>query len=562
VGDLMAANTFDAIVVGSGMSGGWAAKELCERGLKTLVLERGRNIRHVADYDTALKDPWQLPHNNRATSEDRQAQPVQSTLYLYDQSTKQHFVNDLQHPYVQEQPFNWFRGYQVGGRSLMWARHVFRFSDLDFEANQKEGVGIDWPIRYADIAPWYDHVEKFIGASGENSGLPQLPAQVLQPPFEMNALEKHIRANMAAAFKGERKLICSATAVLSREHNGRGPCQGRNQCARGCPYSAYFSSNGVTLPAAATTGNLTLRPDSLVHSLVYDDARKRVTGVRVIDSATRQTTEYSARVVFLCASTLNSTAVLLNSTSSRFPQGLGNDSGELGHNLMDHHNGGGATASYSGLLDRYYRGRRSTSMYIPRFRNVTRREAKFRRGYGYEVYTWRNTWTRGIGSAEFGADFKNQITRPGEWGLFMEGYGETLPYHDNRMWLGKEVDPLGMPKIHLSMSYRDNEREMARQMMDDAVEMMSAARLENVKGFNNPVTPGSVIHEMGTARMGRDPNSSVLNAHNQVHAVPNVFVTDGSCMVSSPTQNPSLTYMALTARAANHATELLKRGEL
>jgi choline dehydrogenase-like flavoprotein len=562
VGDLMAANTFDAIVVGSGMSGGWAAKELCERGLKTLVLERGRNIRHVADYDTALKDPWQLPHNNRATSEDRQAQPVQSTLYLYDQSTKQHFVNDLQHPYVQEQPFNWFRGYQVGGRSLMWARHVFRFSDLDFEANQKEGVGIDWPIRYADIAPWYDHVEKFIGASGENSGLPQLPAQVLQPPFEMNALEKHIRTNMAAAFKGERKLICSATAVLSREHNGRGPCQGRNQCARGCPYSAYFSSNGVTLPAAATTGNLTLRPDSLVHSLVYDDARKRVTGVRVIDSATRQTTEYSARVVFLCASTLNSTAVLLNSTSSRFPQGLGNDSGELGHNLMDHHNGGGATASYSGLLDRYYRGRRSTSMYIPRFRNVTRREAKFRRGYGYEVYTWRNTWTRGIGSAEFGADFKNQITRPGEWGLFMEGYGETLPYHDNRMWLGKEVDPLGMPKIHLSMSYRDNEREMARQMMDDAVEMMSAARLENVKGFNNPVTPGSVIHEMGTARMGRDPNSSVLNAHNQVHAVPNVFVTDGSCMVSSPTQNPSLTYMALTARAANHATELLKRGEL
>jgi choline dehydrogenase-like flavoprotein len=562
VGDLMAANTFDAIVVGSGMSGGWAAKELCERGLKTLVLERGRNIRHVADYDTALKDPWQLPHNNRATSEDRKAQPVQSTLYLYDQSTKQHFVNDLQHPYVQEQPFNWFRGYQVGGRSLMWARHVFRFSDLDFEANQKEGVGIDWPIRYADIAPWYDHVEKFIGASGENSGLPQLPAQVLQPPFEMNALEKHIRANMAAAFKGERKLICSATAVLSREHNGRGPCQGRNQCARGCPYSAYFSSNGVTLPAAATTGNLTLRPDSLVHSLVYDDARKRVTGVRVIDSATRQTTEYSARVVFLCASTLNSTAVLLNSTSSRFPQGLGNDSGELGHNLMDHHNGGGATASYSGLLDRYYRGRRSTSMYIPRFRNVTRREAKFRRGYGYEVYTWRNTWTRGIGSAEFGADFKNQITRPGEWGLFMEGYGETLPYHDNRMWLGKEVDPLGMPKIHLSMSYRDNEREMARQMMDDAVEMMSAARLENVKGFNNPVTPGSVIHEMGTARMGRDPNSSVLNAHNQVHAVPNVFVTDGSCMVSSPTQNPSLTYMALTARAANHATELLKRGEL
>jgi choline dehydrogenase-like flavoprotein len=558
----MAANHFDAIVVGSGMSGGWAAKELCEKGLKTLVLERGRDVRHVVDYKTALQDPWQAPHHLRATNADRAAQPIQSTLYLYDQSTKQFFVDDNRHGYTQAQPFNWYRGYQVGGRSLMWARHVFRYSDLDFTANEREGVGVDWPIRYADIAPWYERVERFIGASGENSGMPQLPAQVLQPPFEMNALEKHLRGSFEKSF-ADRRLICSATAVLSREHNGRGPCQGRNQCARGCPYSAYFSSNGVTLPAAAATGNLTLRPDSVAHSLIYDEKTNRVTGVRVVDANTRATTEHFAKVVFLCASTLNSTAILLNSRSARFPEGLGNDSGELGHNLMDHHNGAGATASYSKLLDRYYKGRRSTSMYIPRFRNVGKAEEKFRRGYGYEVYTWRDSWTRGVGGADFGADFKNSISRPGEWGLYTEGYGETLPYHDNRLWLSHDKpDEWGMPRLNLSMSYRDNEKAMAQQMMDDAVEMLRAAGLENVQGFNRPVTPGSVIHEMGTARMGRDPKTSVLNAFNQVHAVPNVFVTDGSCMPSSPTQNPSLTYMALTARAADRAVEQLKRGAI
>jgi len=556
------ANTFDAIVVGSGMSGGWAAKELTELGLKTLVLERGRNLRHIVDYKTALQDPWQLPHHNRPTQQDRADQPIQSSLYLYDQSTKQHFVNDIANPYRQQQPFNWYRGYQVGGRSLMWARHVFRYSDLDFEANQRESVGIDWPIRYADIARWYEHVERFIGASGENSGLPQLPAQVLQPPFEMNAFEKHIRTRLAGKFS-DRKLICSATAVLSRAHNGRGPCQGRNQCARGCPFSAYFSSNGVTLPAAAATGRLTLQPDAIVHSLIYDDAKNRVTGVRVIDGNTKQTTEYFARVVFLCASTLNSTAILLNSRSSRFPNGLGNDSGVLGHYLMDHHNGGGATGEFSGLGDRYYRGRRSTSMYIPRFRNVTQREKDFARGYGYEVYTSRASWTRGLETAEFGADFKSEITRPGQWQVYMEGYGETLPYRDNRMWLDHDrPDPWGMPTINVSMSYRDNERRMSKQMMDDAVEILKAADVEGVAGFNRETIPGSVIHEMGTARMGRDPKTSVLNGHNQIHAVPNVFVTDGSCMVSSPTQNPSLTYMALTARAADYAVERLRKGEL
>lgn len=555
-------NQFDAIVVGSGMSGGWAAKELTEKGFKTLVLERGRDVRHITDYATALLDPWQLPYHNRVTPQDRADQPVQSGLYLYDQATKQFFVKDVEHPYAQDKPFTWFRGYHVGGRSLMWARHVFRYSDLDFEANAREGVGIDWPIRYADIAPWYDHVERFIGASGENSGLPQLPEQILQPPFEMNAFEKHIRDRMAATFP-DRKLIASATAVLSRAHNGRGPCQGRNQCARGCPFSAYFSSNGVTLPAAAATGRLTLQPEAIVHSLIYDDSARKVTGVRVIDAQTKKTTEYFARVIFLCASTLNSTTILLNSRSARFPQGLGNDSGVLGRHLMDHHNGGGATGEYSGLADRYFKGRRSTSVYVPRFRNVTTREKHFTRGYGYEMYTSRGSWTRGIEGPEFGAAFKQEITRPGEWQVFMEGYGECLPNRANHIWLDHDhLDQWGMPSLHVSMEHGENERAMSAQMMADAVEILEAAGAKNVKGFNHKTVPGGVIHEMGTARMGRDPQSSVLNAHNQVHAVPNVFVTDGSCMVSSPTQNPSLTYMALTARAAHHAAEQLRRGDL
>jgi choline dehydrogenase-like flavoprotein len=550
---------FDAIVVGSGMTGGIAAKELTEHGLKTLVLERGFQVEHIKDYPTALLAPWELPHHNRVSQATKRESPIQSTLYLYGEDTRHFFVTDAEHPYVQEQPFAWFRGYHTGGRSLMWSRHVFRYSDLDFTANLKEGVGIDWPIRYADLAPWYERVERFIGASGENCGLPVLPPQILQPPFEMNAFEKHIRASMARTF-ADRRLIASPTAVLTQQHNGRGPCQARNMCARGCPYGAYYSSNSAAIPVAAATGNLTMRSDAIVHSIIHDESTGLAKGVRIIDARTRATTEYFAKVVFLCASTLNSTTVLLNSVSRRFPNGFGNDSGVLGHYLMDHHNGAGASGYYTGLADRYYRGRRSTSVYIPRFRNVAAREAKFTRGYGYEMYTGRAGWERGNEGTDFGAKFKDKITRPGPWTVYMEGYGECLPYRDNRMWIDRDkLDAWGMPTLHVSATHRDNERAMSARMKADAVEILESAGVEGIQGFDHPVKFGSVIHEMGTARMGRDPATSVLNGFNQVHAAPNVFVTDGSCMVSSPPQNPSLTYMALTARAANHAVEMLKK---
>ena len=554
--------SFDAIVVGSGISGGWAAKELTERGLRVLLLERGKHVEHQKDYVNARKGPWEYPYRAGRSRAMIESHPVLRRDYPLNEKNLDWWVDEQESPYTEVKRFDWYRGYHLGGRSLTWGRQSYRLSDLDFEANAKEGIAIDWPVRYADIAPWYDHVERHAGISGSIEGLPQLPDGQFQPPMPLNCAEVAVAARVAKRF-ANRRIIPGRVANLTQPLPGRGRCQYRNACALGCPSGSYFSTQASTLPFAMATGRLTLKTHAIVTDVVYDATRKRATGVRVMDALTHATTEYRSKVVFLCASTLNSTAVLLNTRSARYPDGLGNDSGELGHNLMDHHNGGGATASFSGLSDRYYRGRRSTSMYIPRFRNVTQREDKFKRGYGYEVYTNRGTWTRGVDSAEFGADFKNEITRPGEWQLYMEGYGETLPYHDNRIWLSHDKpDRWGIPRLNVSMSYRDNERAMAQQMMDDAVEMMQAAKLENVKGFNNPVTPGSVIHEMGTARMGRDPKTSVLNAYNQVHAVPNVFVTDGSCMVSSPTQNPSLTYMALTARAASHAVEQLKRGEL
>ena len=557
-----ASHTYDAIVVGSGISGGWAAKVLTEGGLRTLVLERGRPVEHVKDYPTANLAPWELPHGNRATAQDAADSPIQSKLYLYGQDSKHFLVKDVEHPYNQVKPFQWFRGYHVGGRSLLWARHCFRWSDLDFTANAREGVGIDWPIRYADIAPWYDVVERFIGVSGENAGLPQLPDGQLLPPFEMNCVEAHLKTRLPQVF-GDRILIASRCAVLSQPHNGRGSCQARNRCHRGCPHGAYFSSNSSTLPAAAATGRLTLRPFSIVHSVICDPNTGRATGVRVIDTETKATTDYFAKVVFLNASALATTGILLNSACPQHPNGFGNSSGVLGHYLMDHHAAVGAQGVHPGFGDKYYSGRRSTSVYVPRFRNVSARHDGFTRGYAYEVYTGRAGWKDRADAPGIGADFKASLSRPGPWTLWMEGYGETLPRHENRVSLNREKrDPWGLPTLDIDMTYGPNEIAMRLDMAEQAAQITRAGGFENVSTFNETPIPGAVIHEMGTARMGADPKQSVVNRFNQLHDAPNVFVTDGACMTSTACQNPSLTYMALTARAATFAIEELKAGRL
>jgi choline dehydrogenase-like flavoprotein len=553
---------FDAIVVGSGISGGWAAKELTEAGLRTLVLERGRNVEHVKDYTTATLDPWQLPHGNRPTVKDLEEYHVQKDLYIFGQDSKHFFVKDTEHPYNAVKDFRWYRGYQVGGRSLLWARHCFRWSDLDFEANVREGIGSDWPIRYRDLEPWYDRVETFIGVSGENAGLPQLPDGKLLPPFEMNCIEQHFRDRLAAQYS-DRRLIRSRAAVLSQPHNGRGQCMARNLCHRGCPYGAYFSSNSSTLPAAAATGRMTLRPNAMVHSLITDSQTGKARGVRVIDSETHATTDLFARVIFLNASTLNTTAILLNSSSRQHPNGFANSSGVLGHYLMDHHAAVGATGVHDGYADKYYSGRRSTSVYIPRFRNVATAHPAFTRGFAYEVYSGRQGWLEQSGATTMGVALKETLTTPGPWWIYMEAFGECLPRQENRVSLNYDrKDTWGMPTLDIDMAFGSNEHAMRDDMEASAVEMLRTAGFQSVSGFKNQPHPGEVIHEMGTARMGHDPKTSILNAFNQCHDAPNVFVTDGACMVSTACQNPSLTYMALTARACAYAVEQLKRGEL
>lgn len=558
----MKKHTYDAIVIGSGMSGGWAAKELCEKGLRTLVLERGRDVRHILDYPTALLNPWDFPHRGRQTRAEKQDDPVQSICYAYNETTKHFFVRDAEHPYQQVKPFDWIRGYQVGGKSLLWARQTYRWAAFDFESNLKDGHGADWPIRYEDLAPWYSYVEKFAGISGNKDGLPQIPDGEFLPPMELNAGEQYLKKSIETRWP-ERKMVIGRCAHLTVKHNDRGPCQYRSLCERGCPFSAYFSSNSVTLPAAARTKKLTLRADSIVHSIIFDEKKNRATGVRVIDAGTKEMVEYYAKIIFVNAGTLNSTLILLNSTSNRFPKGLGNDSGVLGHYLMDHNYRVRANGRFEGLGDRYYLGRRPTGCYVPRFRNLWDQHPDFVRGYAFGGRATREGWTRGYGQDGFGAAFKDQISVPGDWNLSLHGMGECLPRFENQVRLNTEKrDPWGMPTLDIDCGWGPNEDAMVKDMLQTAGEMLEAAGCKSIQVYDSHEPPGRGIHEMGTARMGRDPQSSMLNAWNQLHAVPNVFVTDGSGMGSTACQNPSITYMALTARACDYAVKELKKKNL
>jgi choline dehydrogenase-like flavoprotein len=557
--------TFDAIVIGSGISGGWAAKELCEKGLKTLVLERGRQVEHIKDYVTALKTPWEFAHGGLNTEKDQEEDPIQSMAY--NEGDKHFYVRDKEHPYIQEKPFHWIRGYQVGGRSLTWGRQCYRLSDLDFEANLKDGHGVDWPIRYKELAPWYDYVEQFAGISGQPEGLSQLPDGAFLPPMEMNCLEKHFRDQMKKRF-ADRCVTIGRVANLTKGWQGRIPCQYRNLCSRGCPYGGYFSSNAATLPAAMATGNMTLRPFSIVSEILYDKEKRKARGVRVIDAETNEVIDFYASIIFLNASTIGSASILLQSTSPTFPQGLGNNNDLVGRHLMDHHFKVGAQGDYHGLDDKYYIGRRPTGIYIPRFRNLgtaaTSSRKDYIRGFGYQGYAEREGWMyTGMTEDGFGNDFKDKLTKPGKWSLWLGAWGETLPYADNRVTLEHtQKDKWGLPLAKISFAIRDNEKAMRKDMKSSAVDMLEQTGFSNVSGFDYKFTGGQCVHEMGTARMGHHPGTSVLNSHNQLHEVKNVFITDGSCMTSSACQNPSLTYMALTARACAYAYEELKKGNL
>ncbi len=559
-------NTFDAIVVGSGVSGGWAAKELTEKGLKVLMLERGNHVEHVSGYRDMMKESWDFPHRGRVDKKAAEEYwAVKRSGYAANEENRFLFVKDTEHPYKEKRRFDWIRGYQTGGRSLMWGRQSYRWNERDFTANLEEGVGIDWPIRYSDLAPWYDYVEKFAGISGQKEGLDVLPDGQFQPPMEMTCVEKHFKSELEKNFPG-RHLTIGRVAHLTQPTEeqtalGRGSCQFRNKCIRGCPYGAYFSTQSATLPAAKKTENLTLINDKIVYQVIYDDELGKATGVRAIDQNTKEEVEYFAKIIFLNASALNTAWIMMQSTSSRHPNGLGNASDQLGRNIMDHHLSSGASGQIEGFKDQYYYGNRPNGIYIPRFTNWGSDKRDFLRGFGYQGRAGRS---RGIPvDATMGVEFKESLSMPGGWYMGIGGFGETLPDESNRMTLTDEKDQWGLPVIEFDAWWGENEQKMRVAMRDEAVAMLEAAGFTNVNGYKDEEkSPGIGIHEMGTARMGHEEKSSVLNKHNQVWGAPNVFVTDGAAMTSASCVNPSLTYMALTARAADFAVSEMKKGNL
>jgi choline dehydrogenase-like flavoprotein len=559
----MKQNIYDAIVIGSGISGGWAAKELCEKGLRTLVLERGRDVKHVEDYPTAMANPWDLEHHGKVPLAVKEANPVVSKCYAFDEATQHFFVKDTEHPYIQEKPFDWIRGYQVGGKSLIWARQTQRWSDYEFDGPARDGFAVDWPIRYKDLAPWYSHVEKFVGISGNKDGISSLPDGEFLPPWELNCLEKHIQKSVAQNYKNRQVIIgrCAHLTEPQAIHlsQGRGQCQARHLCYRGCPYGAYFSSNSSTLPWAAKTKKLTLRPNSVVHSIIYDEQKKRATGVRVVDTLTKEMTEYFAKIIFVNAACLNTNLILQNSTSHRFPNGLGNDNELLGKYVAFHIYRGAGGGDYEGFEDQYYYGRRPTTAFMPSFRNLQKQEMDFQRGY---MVAFAASRSRGNENpTAFGADFKNSMTQVGPWGVFIMMQGESIPKLENHVRLSKDKkDAWGIPQLITSVGYDENDAKMVKDFREQATEMLQKAGCTNVETYDTNQSPGLDIHEMGGVRMGKDPKTSLLNEWNQLHQCKNVFVTDGAAMTSTGNQNPSLTFMALTARAVNHAVgEMRKR---
>lgn len=556
-------HSFDAIVIGSGLSGGWAAKELSEKGLKVLMLERGHELKHITGYESAMMDPWEFKHRGRITQEQRKQHEFLSRDYPFSEHNANYWFKDSDAPYDEKQRFDWYRPNIKGGRSIMWGRQSYRLSNLDFEANAKDGHGVDWPVRYEEIAPWYDYVEKFAGVSGQKENYAPLPDGHFQPPMEMNCVEKEVKKAIESNFT-DRIMTIGRTANLTKQINGRGPCQFRNLCSRGCPYGAYFSTQSSTLPAAEKTGNLTVLVDSIVSEVMYDQDKEQASGVRVIDANTKEVTEFYAKLIFVNASTLGTASILLNSTSDRFPNGLGNDSEVVGHYLMDHHFRNGASGESPGFEDKYYFGRRPNGIYIPRYRNVKNNEnLDYVRGFGYQGAASRSDWRASVAEIGIGKDFKEKLTEPGMWTMGIGGFGECLPYKENKVTLSKEkTDKWGLPTLVFDCGWKENEKKMRKDMVNDAAEMLEAAGMKNIQTFDHGSAPGQAIHEMGTAPMGNDPKESVLNKWNQMHAINNVFITDGSFMCSTGSQNPSLSYMAFTARACDYAVKELKRGNI